>query len=430
MNKDWDHHKGGMNQWVDWMSEVMTECLRVTKPGGYLLCWSLPRTSHWTGQAIELAGWDIRDTVTHIFGSGFPKGQDIGKVIDKKLGKEREVVGSYVRPDGNPRNYNTWSGKQSGDLFDTSSKSVTAPASDEAKLWDGYKTTLKPACEFWWLAQKPIDGTYVNNCITHGCGALNIDETRVGNETICSHGGGINHDDRKYGGGNGIPAIEKGSNSHQGRYPANLILSHSPGCKKIGERQVKSNGSISGNEPSDPNINVYGELYVRKEFQAHGNGDGTETVEVWECADDCPIKLMGDQSGIKKSGWADKDVPKSCNRSVFTDKDSGYDQMRTGKHHNDSGTAARYFKNLEYNPFIYCAKASPKDRGTGNNHPTVKSTALMEYLLTIVKQPEVNLILDPFAGSGSTLVAAERLGMNSVGIEQNPDYIEIIKQRL
>jgi site-specific DNA-methyltransferase (adenine-specific) len=93
MGKDWDHHKGGMNDWVDWMTEVMTECLRVTKPGGYLLCWALPRTSHWTGQAIEQAGWEINTVVTHLFGTGFPKGQDIGKAIDKKLGKEREVVG-------------------------------------------------------------------------------------------------------------------------------------------------------------------------------------------------------------------------------------------------------------------------------------------------------------------------------------------------
>ena len=83
MNSDWDSHKGGMVEWVNWLADVMKECLRVMKPGSHGLVWSLPRTSHWTGLALELAGFEIRDKVNHLFGSGMPKNHDISKAIDK-----------------------------------------------------------------------------------------------------------------------------------------------------------------------------------------------------------------------------------------------------------------------------------------------------------------------------------------------------------
>ena len=93
MGKDWDGDKGGRAQWITWMSEVMSECLRVMKPGAHGLVWAIPRTSHWTATALEDAGFEIRDVVTHIFGSGFPKSHDISKAIDKAARAKREVVG-------------------------------------------------------------------------------------------------------------------------------------------------------------------------------------------------------------------------------------------------------------------------------------------------------------------------------------------------
>ena len=100
MGKEWDKDKGGREQWITWLSEIMAEVLRVLKPGGMCLVWSIPRTSHWTGMALEDAGFEIRDKIYHLFGSGFPKSLNISKSIDKKNGAIREVVGKYVCPDG------------------------------------------------------------------------------------------------------------------------------------------------------------------------------------------------------------------------------------------------------------------------------------------------------------------------------------------
>ena len=97
MGKSWDKDRGGRDKWIDWLTEIMAECLRVTKPGGVLLCWSIPRTSHWTGMAIENAGWRIVDKIAHMFGSGFPKSLDISKAIDRHGGQPVGWFGKWLR---------------------------------------------------------------------------------------------------------------------------------------------------------------------------------------------------------------------------------------------------------------------------------------------------------------------------------------------
>ena len=136
MGKSWDRDKGGRTEWIDWLAGIMGECLRVVKPGGSLLCWSIPRTSHWTGMAVEDAGWRVVDKIAHLFGTGFPKSLDIGKAI----GAEREVV------------------------------------------WDGWGTALKPSREDWWLAYKPTPLTYAQNAIEHGVAGLAIDRGRIAHD--------------------------------------------------------------------------------------------------------------------------------------------------------------------------------------------------------------------------------------------------------
>lgn len=175
MGKDWDHHKGGRKEWVAWMESVMRECLRVMKPGAHGLVWALPRTSHWTATALEDAGFEIRDCIYHIFGSGFPKSLDVSKAIDKAAGAEREVIGERdVGPDMRGDNF----GRNEGQRM---LASITAPATEDAKRWAGWGTALKPAVECWWLVRKPLaEKTVAANVLKWGTGALNIDGCRIG----------------------------------------------------------------------------------------------------------------------------------------------------------------------------------------------------------------------------------------------------------
>lgn len=174
MGKEWDKDKGGRKEWVSWMTGVMSEALRVMKPGAHGLVWALPRTSHWTATALEDAGFEVRDVITHLFGSGFPKSLDVSKAIDKAAGAEREVVGENPnhRGESQTRNMYTKALGQDG--------SVTAPATDDVKKWQGWGTALKPASEHWILVRKPCsEKTVAANVIKWGTGALNIDASRI-----------------------------------------------------------------------------------------------------------------------------------------------------------------------------------------------------------------------------------------------------------
>jgi len=183
MGRDWDSDKGGRDPWVAWLAGVMRECLRVLKPGGHALVWALPRTAHWTAWALEDAGFEVRDKVMHLFGSGFPKGHDVSKAIDKDLGtfdqrrKVREVVLNdtrVVRPGFS-------SAKYSGEAVGPAPKRVveiTEPASEEARRWSGWNTTLKPGGEDWILARKPLATTVSKNVVRYGTGAINVGACR------------------------------------------------------------------------------------------------------------------------------------------------------------------------------------------------------------------------------------------------------------
>jgi site-specific DNA-methyltransferase (adenine-specific) len=385
MGRDWDNHKGGMLNWINWFSEVMNECLRTMKPGACGLVWSIPRTSHWTGMALELAGFRLIDIIHHCQGSGFPKGQDIGKSIDALYGAEREVVGrkqgeryKYAfNSDFNPDN----PGLGSGDAG-----ILTAPATPEAKQWDGWKTpALKPAVEGWWLVQKPIsESSIARNILKHGVGGLNIEACRIGtSERVPS---GISKSSRTvYNGGyTGESGDEDGYNPDIGRYPANLVLSCGADCK----------------------------------------GDNHST--------DCPVSVIGEQSGICTTGSGHK---ATGDTSYFVGLKKREDIPYC---HGSTGTAARYFKQLPFDPetvssVYYSAKASTNDRSCGgtveNVHPTVKSRHLMKYLIQLIT-PEGGIVLDPFAGSGTTALACKELGRNYICIEKEREYVDIIHQRL
>jgi DNA modification methylase len=223
MGKKWDYDVPSTDVW--------RECLRVLKPGGHALIACGTRTQHRMAVNIEDAGFEIRDVVTWLYGSGFPKSLDVSKAIDKAAGAEREVVGfdaSKARP-------NKEGFAKVTSAIETSSNAghkdngATITATEAAKKWQGWGTALKPACEFWTLARKPLgEKTVAANVLKHGTGGINVDGCRVSyseNENIDFN----KVQDGNIYGGNGIygEATQKQTTplfKTNGRFPANLIL--------------------------------------------------------------------------------------------------------------------------------------------------------------------------------------------------------------
>ena len=203
MGKKWDYDVPGVDIW--------TECLRVLKPGGHLLAFAGTRTQHRMAVRIEDAGFEIRDMIAWVYGSGFPKSLDVSKALDKAAGAEREVVGidhRYVgMGDRAKRALGTIApGKSQGFVGDPSQ--ITAPTTDAARQWQGWGTALKPALEMVTVARKPLIGTVAANVLAHGTGALNIDGCRVGGESTTRIQGVA---EIGFPGGNYAPGLQTGS---------------------------------------------------------------------------------------------------------------------------------------------------------------------------------------------------------------------------
>jgi len=349
MGKGWDHSVPGVGFWQ--------EALRVAKPGCHLLAFGGTRTYHRLTCAIEDAGWEIRDSLMWVYGSGFPKSHDVSKAIDKAAGAEREKIGPRVYAGGHIQNNSGIARDNFSGKWEHNGKAVTitetAPSTLLAQQWQGWGTALKPSWEPIILARKPLAGTVAGNVLEHGTGAINIDACRVGNEARSWRGmsakvpsTGTFRDD------SWVP--KDISNSANGRWPANFIHDGSDEVLELFPRS-KGGGNVPSETDSKPSLNCYGE-YNRVPFQ-------------------------------------------------------GY---------KDDGSAARFF---------YCAKASPSERGEYNTHATVKPLALMRYLIKLITPPN-GILLDPFAGSGSTLVAASQLGFDAIGIELDKVHCDIIERRL
>lgn len=343
MGKAWDA-SGIANNPVMW-----AEALRVLKPGGHLLAFSGSRTYHRMVCAIEDAGFEIRDQIMWVYGSGFPKSLDVSKAIDKAAGAEREVIaeGKAVKrmiPGADQNATGSWI-KDNGRVY---VPTETAPATDAARQWEGWGTALKPAHEPICVARKPLVGTVAANVLAHGTGALNIDGCRVGDEVLPAQTAG----QAKLG------TFERGvmvTPERTGRWPANLIH------------------------------------------------DGSDEV----------LALFPD---VKSGGSGGVRVNAKGEGSTFQASDSIIPNNPMGA---SSGSAARFF---------YCAKASKSDRGPGNTHPTVKPLALMRYLIRLVTPPGGHC-LDPFAGSGSTIVAGLQEGFRMTGIELIDEHADIADRR-
>jgi len=406
MGRKWD--ASGVAFQIDTWKEV----LRVSKPGAFLLAFGGTRTHHRLMCAIEDAGWEIRDCMQWLYGSGFPKSLDISKAIDKAAGTDREVVGTRITNIGMQGN-NFANKSESGEI------ELTIPATPEAQEWNGYGTALKPAWEPIIVAMKSVDGTFAENALNHGVAGLNIDKSRIATRDIGAkreHGGAVYDNVAE-----GYKRKNKSSYTHktdwhmksQGRFPANIILTHHPECECVGTKEIKNkSGSVSGNEPShtgDENTACYGE-YKRTEFNKHGDNNGLEEIEKWNCHPDCPVGILDEQSGgIQPSKG--KYIRKHGN-SQFLDQ-MGDERTDCPTEICDSGGASRFF---------YCAKASRSERGKDNKHPTVKPLSLIKYLVELIAPPKDALILDMFFGSGTLGVVCEELGIKYVGIDLDLQY--------
>jgi DNA modification methylase len=473
MGKDWDHGVPGVEFWI--------EALRVAKPGAYLLAFGGTRMYHRLACAIEDAGWEIRDSISWLYGSGFPKSLDIGKALDKTSGRigvstealkrklielfdasgksrgqiddecgfracnyltlpgkdkrpdpwinvlpsqekwvvikrvlrctadleieetldrffaeaEREVLGSVTKARsvgqgsalpamGADTEYKTWD--------------ITAPATDAARQWNGWGTALKPAWEPIIVARKPLIGTVAANVLKHGTGGINIDGCR----------------------------IETSENLNGGAYKSKA---------EIEDNEEDSYQCIDPNCPDAATMPYHDHPAEKRKGRhdgaenwryKHGGAGGFEQPKGrWPAnvaLDEEAARLLDEQSDTTKGTGGNTSGKNALGQ------DSGWNSHENRPtpiaRHNDSGGASRFF---------YTAKASRAERtmrgAVDNKHPTVKPVSLMRWLVRMVTPPQGS-VLDPFCGSGSTLVAAELEGFDYLGIEQDPESHKTACERL
>jgi hypothetical protein len=291
------------------------------------------------------------------------------------------------------------------------------PVTPEAQRWNGWGTALKPAWEPIIVARKPLVGTVAANVQAHGTGALNVDGCRIdtqGERIEPVYGG---RKGPEHGGKYGNSGDYLSNVSPLGRWPANLVLSHTPDCREVGTRKVRTGVAVNRNRGETRPATVgNAPQRVLHEDQTYADADGTETVAAWDCAPDCPARMLDEQSGESKSSGGrigNKAGGIAVPGGRYSAGDPGF---------GDTGGASRFF---------YTAKASAGERhyaGT-NRHPTVKPVALMRWLVRLVTPPG-GLVLDPFCGSGSTGVAALSEGFRFLGFELDEESVATSRRRI
>ena len=369
MGKKWDYDVPSVQLW--------RETLRVLKPGGHMLAFGGSRTYHRMVVNIEDAGFEIRDQIMWLYGSGFPKSLDVSKAIDKAAGAEREVIGKHPEPAKSI--YSQGNNEMSSDV------NITAPAPEEAKQWDGWGTALKPAHEPICVARKPPIGTVAENVLKHGTGGLNIDACRIegppwkwGTQPDLT------------GGGYGTKRVSDGyihakniESNPKGRFPANLILDPEAGAMLDRQSGDCPTGDLTG-QP-------------RTENKIYGSAASTLGT---------PRYHQGDSGGASRFFY--------CAKASKEDRDEGLELMKLKKAGGMSGRHDGSMGSITM---------------SRNHHPTVKPTALMQYLVRLVTPPG-GTVLDPFMGSGSTGKGAVRENFKFIGIERDGEYIPLAIARI
>lgn len=452
MGRAWDKDKGGMREWINWLACILERSLRAMKPGAHGLVWALPRTSHWTGMALEYAGFEIRGQIQHWFGSGFPKSLNVGHELEE---------------------------------------------------WRGWGTALKPANEVWWLVRKPLERglTVVENIQKWGTGVLNIDGCRVAHagaadlaahqaqvEAIKARGGSMENSWKNSSDLSGASDV-----SDAGRWPPDVVLTHDIGCRRLGTVAIAANptwdtpnrntepSAFTGSEVSKVRHanGRDGEASAERRYNGQGSTsfaplpgarrDDTETVDQWSCIDGCPVRELSLQSGASVSTGG-----VNCGGlGAYGYGHSGTKPGASAGGFGDSGSAARYFPQFGWSElddiFRYIAKPARSERDAGldhfrarsgaemtdseegqarlnsprsgagrkggarNPHPTVKGQEFLRWGARLITPPR-GIVLTPFGGCGSEGVAAITEGFRYVGIElsdtDEEPFVSIARARL
>ena len=362
---------------------VWAECLRVLKPGGHLVAFAGSRTYDWIVMGVRLAGFEVRDQLIWMYGSGFPKNHSVSKAIDRAAGALGVEAGAFTVAGHIPNARTT--APSHGYI-------PPAPATDDARTWEGWGTACKPAHEPILLARKPLSGTVAANVLEHGTGAINVDGCRV-----------------KY---------ESGGDS-----ASNPMTRRARGCKTTSN----TGGSRS----------IWGSGAARNEI---GNPQGRWPANIIH--DGSPEVLAvfpetGGRVGMTQHA--------SSGFSLFERTDAS--DRRDGVA--DAGSAARYFYSAKASRAereLGLADFAPETVGDGrkksidnayqrgkterrNIHPTCKPVNVMRWLVRLVTPPN-GTVVDPFTGSGTTGVAAALEGFDFIGCELSPEYVEIARARI
>jgi len=403
MGKEWDAFVPQPNLWK--------EVFRVLKPGGHVLAFYGTRTYDWGVMAMRFAGFEVRDCIQWLYGSGFPKSHNISKAIDKLNGVE-SIKGNLKFKGGTQLgviNDDNWKPK---DVYEEFANT------EEAKEWDGWGSALKPANEPIVLARKPLEKglSIAENVLKWGTGGINIDGCRVGNEGTTKRSHQSEYPKKENGtedrSGHWARVGHEIEELNKGRFPANIILTHHSECECKSE----------------------------------------ETSENWDCHSDCPIRIMDEQSG--NVGGNSRTSKSTYDKGIWGNAKA----VESKALYNDKGGASRFF---------YVAKASKSERNKGlegfeakqsigggggigdylddvnsasgkygsekapnkNFHPTVKPVKLMQYLVRLITPPN-GIVLDPFCGSGTTGIACKLEKFSFVGIEQDAEYTKIAEARI
>jgi len=383
MGKDWDRGVPGVAFW--------REALRVAKPGAMLLAMGGTRTFHRLVCAIEDAGWEVRDSMAWLYGSGFPKSYDISKGIDKQAGAERKVVGKYQLPDvADGLRKKVWecTNQTEVGMFGISGQNdITAPATPAAQLWHGWGTALKPAMELICVAMKPIDGTFVNNALTWGVAGLWIDGGRVGTDEV-----GARARSNSESGNTNMLGVNAQTNFRgaptSGRFPANVIHDGSDEVKEL--FPMTKSGAMNG---------VYQNTIMANKA---GTRDGK------------PVHLRQEASEGSAARFF------YCAKASRSERNAGLEGMPEKQR--EMMAKMGQGNTPQQTPH--------KNEPQSNHHPTVKPLALMRYLARLTKTPTGGVVLDPFMGSGTTGMAAVLEGRDFIGIELSEEYMQIAERRI